>query len=70
MWVMCEEGCGLHHREGDKDPLHDPRWLLTQYQTLKYKVVALKTQIHLMELEHPKPKKGLLAPLPPPPEPC
>jgi hypothetical protein len=33
-WILCLSGCGLHHRDDDARPLHDPQWLARERESL------------------------------------
>ena len=45
-WVLCREGCGLHHRDDDVQPLHDMRWLESERRRLLIVVGMLHAARH------------------------
>lgn len=43
-WVICADGCGLHHRPGDAAPLHDAAWLARERVRLLGEVVNVRVR--------------------------
>lgn len=47
-WVLCPDGCGLHHKPGDEDPVHDPKWLVAERKRLLQENAKLQDIVDLV----------------------
>lgn len=41
----CQAGCGLQHRTGSTDPIHDPAWLGTELMVARAEAVRLRAAL-------------------------